>query len=418
MHLRNNRAVGFLGLVLLATGTFLQSQGQPTKPQAQQNQQPTSPALQSQGQPAKPQPQSQQNQQPTPTALPADIDPADPALPVWARPAPSTAPAATAADTNASKPAVKPSVNVSPDQQTPPDGRVGEVTKGAGGYVYRQQVDEVTLQAAVIDQRRHFVTNLAPANFVIFEDGRPQKIAYFKQEDVPVSIGIVVDNSGSMRSKRSAVTKAVVNLVRASNPQDEVFIVNFNEESWLDQDFTGKVELLREALDRVDSRGGTALYDAVLASADHLAKGAQREKKVLLVVTDGVDNFSHSSLEQAIRAVQEDNGPTIYTIGILDDTGSQRRAKRALQSLSDQTGGVAFFPKSLEEVDEVSQEVARDIRNQYRISYKPTNPRSNGGYRAVKVEAHAPGYKDLTVRTRSGYFANEQRTASSGPAGR
>jgi VWFA-related protein len=390
MHLRNNRALGFLGLVLLATGTFLHSQGQPAKPQ------------------------SQQNQQPTPTALPADIDPADPALPVWARPAPAATPATTAADPKASKP----SVSVPLGQQTPPEGRVGEVTRSGGTYVYRQQVDEVTLQAAVIDQRRHFVTNLASANFVIFEDGRPQKINSFKQEDVPVSIGIVVDNSGSMRSKRSAVTKAVVNLVRASNPQDEVFIVNFNEESWLDQDFTSKVDLLREALDRVDSRGGTALYDAVLASADHLAKGAQREKKVLLVVTDGVDNFSHSSLEQAIRAVQEDNGPTIYTIGILDDSGSQRRAKRALQSLSDQTGGVAFFPKSLEEVDEVSQEVARDIRNQYRISYKPTNPRSNGGYRAVKVEAHAPGYKDLTVRTRSGYFANEQRTASSGPAGR
>jgi VWFA-related protein len=292
---------------------------------------------------------------------------------------------------------------------------VGEVTKSGGTYVYRSQVDEVTLQATVIDQRRHLVTNLAPPNFVIYEDNQPQKIVSFQREDIPVSIGIVVDNSGSMRTKRSAVTKAVVNLVQASNPQDEVFIVNFNEDSWLDQDFTNKVELLREALERVDSRGGTALYDAVLASADHLAKGAQREKKVILVVTDGVDNYSHSSLEQAIRAVQQENGPTIYTIGILDDVGSQRRAKRALQSMSDQTGGVAFFPKSLEEVDEVSQEVARDIRNQYRITYKPTNPRSNGGYRAVRVDARATGYKDLLVRTRSGYFANEQRTASTNP---
>jgi Ca-activated chloride channel family protein len=388
MHLRNKRAAGLFVFLILATGTFLHSQGQPDRAQSQQKQQPTQP-----------------------TALPADVDPADPALPVWARPAASTA-TAPAPDVNKS-PGHVPSV-----QQPAPEGRVGEVTKSGGTYVYRQQVDEVTLQAAVIDQRRHFVTQLSQANFVILEDGRPQKIASFRQEDIPVSLGIVVDNSGSMRSKRSAVTKAVVNLVQASNPQDEVFIVNFNDDSWLDQDFTNKVELLREALDRVDSRGSTALYDAVLASADHLAKGAKREKRVLLVVTDGLDNLSHHSLEQAIRAVQEDNGPMIYTIGILDDVGSQRRAKRALQSLSDQTGGVAFFPKTLEEVDEVSQEVAQDIRNQYRITYKPTNPRSNGGYRAVKVEAHAPGYKDLQVRTRSGYFANEQRTASTGPASR
>jgi len=381
MHLRNKQAAGLFLFLMLATGTFLQSQAQPSQPQSQQNQ-----------------------RQIQPTALPADVDPADPALPVWARPA-----------VTAANPTNKPPDNVPPSQQAPPAGRLGEVTKSGGTYVYRSQVDEVTLQATVIDQRRHLVTNLSPTNFVIYEDNQPQKIVSFQREDVPVSIGIVVDNSGSMRTKRSAVTKAVVNLVQASNPQDEVFIVNFNEDSWLDQDFTNKVDLLREALDRVDSRGGTALYDAVLASADHLAKGAQREKKVLLVVTDGVDNYSHSSLEQAIRAVQQENGPTIYTIGILDDVGSQRRAKRALQSLSDQTGGVAFFPKSLEEVDEVSQEVARDIRNQYRITYKPTNPRSNGGYRAVRVDARASGYKDLQVRTRSGYFANEQRTASTSP---
>jgi len=384
MHLRNNKAAGLFLFLLLATGPFLRSQGQPEKPQPQ---------------PAK--------QQTPSTSLPADIDPADPALPVWARPARTT----TAANPDAGKPAA----DTPPNQLKPPDGRVGEVTRSGGTYVYRQQVDEVTLQATVVDQRRHLITNLASSNFVIYEDNQPQKIASFQREDIPVSIGIVVDNSGSMRTKRSAVAKAVVNLVKASNPDDEVFIVNFNEDSWLDQDFTNKIDLLREALDRVDSRGGTALYDAVLASADHL-KGGKKEKKVILVVTDGVDNFSHSSLEQAIRSVQEENGAMIYTIGILDDVGSQRRARRALQSLSDQTGGVAFFPKSLEEVDEVSQEVARDIRNQYRITYKPTNPRSNGGYRAVKVEARAPGYKDLQVRTRSGYFANEQRTASTNPA--
>jgi len=264
----------------------------------------------------------------------------------------------------------------------------------------------------VLDAKRHLVTNLDRANFVVYEDGQPQNITSFIRKDIPVSIGIVVDNSGSMRTKRTALTKAVLNLIQASNPQDEVFVVNFNDDPYLDQDFTNKIDLLHEAMDRVDSRGGTALYDAVIASADHLAKGAKKDKKVLLVVTDGVDNESRESLESAIRSVQSDSGPTIYAIGILGDEPGTKRAKRALQALSDQTGGVAFFPKDLEEVDEISSEVARDIRNQYSITYKPTNPSSNGGYRKVHVEAHASGYKDLQVRTRDGYFADEKHTAA------
>jgi Ca-activated chloride channel homolog len=352
-----------------------------------------------QGQTTTPQ-QNQQRVQATP--LPSDIDPSDPALPSW-----TPKPAAAA------KPAATPS-NVPPGQQTGqiPGSEVGAVTKNGDRYTFRSQVNEVTLSATVLDSRRHLVTNLAETNFAVYEDNQPQKITFFRRQDIPVSIGIVVDNSGSMRTKRAAVTKAVLNLIQASNPQDEVFVVNFNDDPYLDQDFTNKIPPLREALDRVDSRGGTALYDAVIASADHLAKGAKKEKKVLLVITDGVDNESRESLESAIRKVQDDNGPTIYTIGILGDEPGIKRAKRALQSLSDQTGGVAFFPKDLMEVDEISQEVARDIRNQYTLTYKPTNPRSNGGYRKVKVEARAPGYKDLQVRTRDGYFADEKRTAA------
>jgi Ca-activated chloride channel family protein len=382
MRPRNKQIIGSVFFVLLGATSFWGTQGQ-TNP-----------------------PQSEQRIQPTP--IPSDIDPSDPALPAWAKPA---TPAPTAGS-------AKPPANVPPaqqpgqTQQQVPGGEVGSVTRSGDKYVFRSQVNEVTLSATVLDSRHHLVTNLAPTNFVVYEDNQPQKITSFRREDIPVSIGIVVDNSGSMRTKRAAVTKAVLNLVQASNPQDEVFVVNFNDDPYLDQDFTNKMESLREALDRVDSRGGTALYDAVIASADHLAKGAKKDKKVLLVVTDGVDNESRESLELAIRKVQDDKGPTIYTIGILGDEPGIKRAKRALQSLSDQTGGVAFFPKDLAEVDEISQEVARDIRNQYSLTYKPTNPRSNGGYRKVKVEARAPGYKDLQVLTRDGYFADEKRTAS------
>jgi Ca-activated chloride channel homolog len=378
MRLRNKMLFGTMFFMLLGATTFWGTQGQTTTPQ-----------------------QNQQHVQATP--LPPDIDPSDPALPAWVpKPAAATA-----------KPTHTPT-NVQPGQQTGqiPGSEVGEVTKSGDKYTYRSQVNEVTLSATVLDSRRHLVTNLAETNFAVYEDNQPQKITFFRRQDIPVSIGIVVDNSGSMRTKRAAVTKAVLNLIQASNPQDEVFVVNFNDDPYLDQDFTSKIPQLREALDRVDSRGGTALYDAVIASADHLAKGAKKEKKVLLVITDGVDNESRESLESAIRKVQDDNGPTIYTIGILGDEPGTKRAKRALQSLSDQTGGVAFFPKDLMEVDEISQEVARDIRNQYTLTYKPTNPRSNGGYRKVKVEARAPGYKDLQVRTRDGYFADEKRTAA------
>jgi Ca-activated chloride channel homolog len=392
MHRRNNQVVGLFLFLLLVTNPFMGIQAQPNQ----------APGTQAQG-----------TQPVQPTPLPPDVDPNDPAIPVWAKPA--TPPAA--ANNAGNKPATAANVPAQPgkppEQPVGEGAIVGEVTKNSsGGFTYKSIVNEVTLSATVLDAKRHLVTNLDKTNFVVYEDGQPQNITSFIRRDIPVSIGIVVDNSGSMRTKRTAVSKAVLNLIQASNPQDEVFVVNFNDDPYLDQDFTNKLDVLHEALDRVDSRGGTALYDAVIASADHLAKGAKREKKVLLVVTDGVDNESRESLESAIRSVQNDSGPTIYTIGILGDEPGTKRARRALQSLSDQTGGVAFFPKDLAEVDEISSEVARDIRNQYSITYKPTNPRSNGGYRKVKVEAHAAGYKDLQVRTRDGYFADEKHTAS------
>jgi Ca-activated chloride channel family protein len=397
MHLRNKSAVGLLIASYLLGNACLGAQTSPaaSAAPAQSQTAPASAPL---------------------TQLPSDFDSSDPAVPVWARratPATPTNNAAGNTTTAANIPGTKTAPSL-PDLSPNVDTANQVTTDKKGGFIFVKRVNEVTLTATVLDQRHHLVTDLAQRDFVVYEDGQPQQIISFRREDIPVSIGILVDNSGSMRTKRNAVAKAVVNLVQASNTRDEVFVVNFNDEPFLDQDFTNKVDLLKEAVDRVDSRGGTALYDAVVASADHL-KSAKLEKKVLLVVTDGEDNESRDSLEQAIRSVQNDNGPTIYTIGILGDEGKQRRAKRALESLSVQTGGVAFFPKNLSEVDEISKDVARDIRSQYSITYKPTNDRNNGGYRQVKIVARAPGYKDLQVRHRTGYFANESaKTASSG----
>ncbi|HUO61478.1 MAG TPA: VWA domain-containing protein [Candidatus Acidoferrales bacterium] len=290
----------------------------------------------------------------------------------------------------------------------------GQISQEGGGFVIRTQVREVTLHATVVDDKLHMVTSLDRNAFTVYEDGVPQRITSFRHEDIPVAVGIVIDNSGSMRQKRPAVNQAALNFVRTSNPQDEVFVVNFNQDYYLDQDYTGNVNLLRDALERIESRGETALYDAVVASADHLMKSARLQKKVLLVVTDGEDNASvnSSTVEQAIRKIAVDGGPTVYTIGLLGEGREEKRAKRALKMLAEATGGVSFFPKDLTEVDSITKQVAHDIRNQYTIGYKPATQRTDSGYRTVRVEAKAPGYKRLQVRTRSGYYAGTTTSAS------
>jgi Ca-activated chloride channel family protein len=302
------------------------------------------------------------------------------------------------------KPETRPPAST-PEQSTP------TAQEEEGGFRFHTSVEEVVLHATVVDDKQRMVTNLNKPDFTVLEDGRPQNIISFRHEDIPVALGIVIDNSGSMREKRDKVNKAAINLVKASNPQDEVFIVNFNDEYYLDQDFTADIGKMKEALEKVDTRGGTALYDAVVASAGHLKKNAKLEKRVLLVVTDGEDNESQETLEQAIRRLQEENGPTVYAIGLLGEEKA-RRARKAMQFIAEKTGGIAFFPKSLEEVDSITRSVAHDIRNQYTLGYKPTNPKSTGGYRTIRVEAKAKGYGKLTVRTKSGYYAGQDRAAA------
>ncbi len=300
--------------------------------------------------------------------------------------------------------------NQAGDTVNVPQGRDPEKNSN-GTFVFKTEVQEVTLHATVVDDRQRPVTTLDRKAFQVFEDGRPQRITSFRREDIPVALGIVIDNSGSMRDKRPSVNAAALNLVRASNPQDQVCVINFNNEYYLDQDYTGNVSLLRDALERIESRGGTALYDAVVATSDHLMKSARLQKKVILVVTDGEDTASRDSLEQAVRAIAIDGGPTVYTIGLLGHE-REKRARRALKILAEQTGGVAFFPGDVNEVEAISQQIAHDIRNQYTIGYKPTTPKVEGGYRQVKVDAVASGYKRLSVRTRSGYYAGGAQTAS------
>jgi Ca-activated chloride channel family protein len=316
---------------------------------------------------------------------------------------------------NQPTPAAPPSASPSPpaQQQTQPKkDEQDQHVNDQGVFVFEKHVDEVLLHASVVDDKQHIVTTLDRNAFTVFEDGKPQNIISFHHEDIPVSMGIIIDNSGSMREKRNKVNQAALNLVRSSNPKDEVFVVNFNDEYYLDQDFTNNLLKLKEALEKIDARGATAMYDALVASADHLKQFARLDKKVLFVVTDGEDNASNETLEQAVKQLQQENGPSVYAIGILGDEEHPKRAKRALEIIAQRTGGIAFFPKTLDEVDEISRTVAHDIRNQYTIGYKPTNPRGTGGFRTVRVEARAKGHGKMTVRTKSGYYAGTQSAAS------
>lgn len=220
-----------------------------------------------------------------------------------------------------------------------------------------------------------------------------------------MAIGIVVDNSGSMRDKRAKVNQAVLNLIRASNSQDEIFVVNFNQTPYLDQDFTSDVNLLQTALHQVSSRGSTALYDAIVASNVHLGNNSRLDKKVLLVITDGQDNMSRETLQDTLRKIQSNKGAVLYAIGLTTDT--QTRAGRdALMSLAASTGGAAYFPQSLDEVDTITRSIAHDIRSQYTLAYNP-GPNIGTGYQRIRVEARGTGRARLNVRTRTGYYPGE-----------
>jgi Ca-activated chloride channel family protein len=326
-------------------------------------------------------------------------------------PSPANSQSAQPTPTPSQDPAAKPAQTPSqPPQDSPPQNQKTESQENkesdSGVFVFKKEVEEVVVHATVMDDKNRLVTTLDKSAFTAFENNQLQTITSFRHEDVPVAMGIVIDNSGSMREKRDKVNKAALNLVRSSNPQDQVFVVNFNDEYYLDQDFTSNINKLREALEKVEARGGTALYDAILASANHL-KDAKLQKKVLFVVTDGEDNASRDSLEETVRKLQEENGPTVYAIGLLGEEKA-RRARRALETIAQRTGGIAYLPRTLDEVDQISSSVAHDIRNQYTIGYKPSTPKSVGGYRAIRVEAKAKGFGKLTVRTRSGYYPGQE----------
>jgi Ca-activated chloride channel homolog len=302
-----------------------------------------------------------------------------------------------------------------PNRQPLPPGQ--DANAGKQGSTIKIDVGLVVLHTSVLDDRGKFADGLKVENFRIFEDKVEQKLSTFKREDVPVSMGLVIDNSGSMRDKRPRVNEAALTLVESSNPQDEAFVVNFNDDFYLDldKDFTNSIPELKEALERIDSRGSTALFDAVIGSLDHLKKAA-KDKRVLLVVTDGEDNSSHNSLEKTLREIQKTD-TVIYTIGLLGDEKrkDKNHAMKALKQIAEASGGLAFFPESVDDVHTICEQVAHDIRNQYTLAYYPSNTRKDGTFRAVSVQVIPPrGRGKLVARTRNGYYAPGSPASASG----
>jgi VWFA-related protein len=271
---------------------------------------------------------------------------------------------------------------------------------------FRLDTRIVVCHTTVIDKSGHLVTTLPESAFTVFENKVRQTIRRFRREDVPVSLGLVIDNSGSMRNRLGQVKAAALALVKESNPADEVFIVNFNDSAYLDnpkdKPFTNDLGELEAALAKIDTRGGTAMRDAIQMSIEHL-KGGHRDKKVLVVITDGNDNASLVGMDTILKNAHKSD-VLIYGVGLLSEEEHREagRARKALNELAEATGGKTFFPKEVSEVDAIARQVAHDIRNQYVIEYSPTNSNMDGTFRAIRITAKAPG---TTVRTRSGYYA-------------
>jgi Ca-activated chloride channel homolog len=287
-----------------------------------------------------------------------------------------------------------------PQSETSPSERREQET-------IRVSVDLVVLHATVQDRRRTLISGLDKEHFQIYEDGVLQRIESFSQEDIPVTVGLVVDNSGSMGQKLPEVVAAALAFARSSHPEDDLFVVHFNENVWFglaeDTPFTDQEADLRVALSRIKADGMTALYDATAAALVHLKKG-KWDKKVLVIISDGADNASQHTLDQ-VMALAEQSGVIIYTVGLFQPEDPDRNP-RVLRRMARTTGGEVFLPRSLKDVVPVCEQIAHDIRNQYTLTYAPTNPKQDGAYRAIEVKARASGQGRLLVRTRAGYYAS------------
>jgi VWFA-related protein len=287
----------------------------------------------------------------------------------------------------------------------------GAVSAGAQAPVFRLATRLVVLHATVTNNRGELVTDLDARAFSVFENGKRQAVTLFRRDDIPVSLGLLIDNSGSMRRLRANVEAAALAFARASNPQDEMFVLNFADKARVDVPMTSDLQILERGIARVDSIGGTALRDAIEMAEEYLRAHATRDRRVLLVITDGIDNASTASVD-AVERQAERAETVIDAVGLFhdQDPGRASTGRHELKKLTERTGGAARFPESVDQIESVVVDLAHQIRSQYTIAYTPINQALDGSYRTIRVTASGPDR--YTVRTRAGYRALADAAAS------
>ncbi len=284
---------------------------------------------------------------------------------------------------------------------------------------FRAEVDQVVLYAAVFDDTGELVSGLTSEDFIILEDGAEVEITYFGQDDVPSTSGIVMDKSGSMRAKQDLAHRATKLFLTLSHPENEHFLVMFDDEVNLEEDFTRDPEDIRDMLDNTVVGGGTALYDAIYLALEKARTGSEA-KKVVTVFTDGEDKDSYYRHEELLEKIVRSNDVQLYVVALLDQALSRDRGffgvfksqydkvRATVDAISGQSGAKVYFPEELHELNDVFRRIAGELRNQYRIAYITPNSLANGGWRTIEVRLGNPGEKQLTIQAKKGYFGGPE----------
>jgi Ca-activated chloride channel homolog len=328
-----------------------------------------------------------------------------------------------------------------PQQPPPPEPanqQIGEQKKKSpqrqGAQTDRQSQDiggsikirteMVQLDVKVTDESGHTVPGLTKDDFVVYEDKVSQNIESVSGDEAPVSMGLVIDTSSSMRPKLYTVAEATRGLIRQMRQDDEAFLVQFKTEAELVKEFTSDRRALEDALRNLYPSGGTALLDAIIATADHAYEKGHRRRKALVVITDGLEKNSSVKEKEVMEAMKADE-VQVYLIGFIDKDetfklfGSPaRKAKNLLTRLAEDSGGRAFFPTDVKETPAIAAQIDKDLRAQYVISYYPNNEKRDGSFRTVRVALSPGDNRKLILRTRQGYYARDDNGMTQGQRGR
>jgi Ca-activated chloride channel homolog len=277
--------------------------------------------------------------------------------------------------------------------------------------------DLVLLDVKVVDQNNTPVMDLKKDDFSVYEDKVKQTIDNVSREEVPVSFGLVIDTSGSMKAKLQTVSDASVSLIKQMRVDDEAFVASFKAEPELVQDFTTDRRELEDAISELYTSGGTALLDAIIATADYAQEKGKQRRKALVVISDGLEKNSSVKEKEVMEAIKEDE-VQVYLVGFIDEENdekslfgksSAKKARELLSRIADDSGGHAYFPKDISEIPAIAAQIAKDLRTQYVVSYYPSNDKRDGTFRNVQVSVNAQGSRKLIARTRRGYYARNEK---------